>query len=172
VGLRRFELGLFGFLRSLVFGEQILDLRRRGVVIQRLLQGILFRAGLAAETAASAAGTALAAVLSTTIAAKHATAGAADITARVHDVLDERLHPAPVRVVGEIEVLTDGVHHHLLPLPRGHVLKTAATAAGAAGTPLPIAPLSAVGLAAVVIAVVLLRENIAGAQGQRGRDRA
>ena len=36
VGLRGFELGLLGFLRRAIFGEQILDLRGRGVVINGL----------------------------------------------------------------------------------------------------------------------------------------
>src|ERR1035438_1117211 len=151
VGLRGFELGLLGFLRSLVFGEQILDLRRRGVIVQGLLQGILFRSGLAEHAAASAAGLAAltAAILSATIATEHpAHAATADIAACVHDFLHERLHRAPVRVVCEVQLVADAVHHALLE-SSGIKISAAATATTAA---LAISPLAAA-LAAVVIAI-------------------
>src|ERR1035441_547557 len=175
VSLRGFEFGLLGFLRSFVFGEQILDLRRRGVIVQRLLQRILFRAGLAEHAAASAAGVPPwpAAVLPAAIASEQsAHPSAADVTARVHDFLHERLHGAPVRVVGEIELVADIVHHALLHGRRVKISTATATAAAA----LTIAPLAAA-LAAVVvitiaITVVLLRENVADAQSQSGSNRA
>src|ERR1035441_1533753 len=174
VGLRGFEFGLLGFLRSLVFGEQILDLRRRGVIVQRLLQRILFRAGMAEHAAASAAGPAAltAAILSATIATEHpAHAATADIAACVHDFLHERLHCAPVRVICEVQLVADAVHHALL---ESSGIKISAAAAATAA--LTIAPLAAALAAVVIITIaitgVLLRENVADAQSQSGSNRA
>src|ERR1039458_8417167 len=174
VSLRGFEFGLLGFLRSFVFGEQILDLRRRGVIVQRLLQRILFRAGLAEHAAASAAGLAAltAAILSATIASEQsAHPSAADVTPRIHDFLHERLHRAPVRVVGEIQLVADIIHHALL---HGRRIKlSAATTTTAALTITPLAAaLAAVVIITIGITVVLLRENVADAQSQSGSNRA
>jgi hypothetical protein len=156
VGLRGFELGLLGFLRGLIFGEQVFDLRRRSVIVNRLLQGITLRVRRA-EAAATARSTLTAAAIATAHHPAHAAAHA-DIHPRRHDLGDQRFNGRPFRVIGEIQPITDAVHHALLEL-RG--IKVAAAT-------LTVATLAATALVAVV--AVILCEKAADAQSQSGRD--
>ena len=159
VGLRRFELGLFYFLRSLVSGEQILDLGGGGVVINRLLQGVLFQAGLAEDAGAGAICRLIGVIAATSATAEHpAHAASADREAGVHDFLDERFYGVPLRVVGEAKLFLSPVQHALLYL--GGVKIAAAGAATLAAL---------AGIVGVAGGIVILRKQTGGADGERGR---
>ena len=168
VGLRRFKFGLLNLLRGFIFGEQILDLRRRRAVVNCLLQRFRFWTGLTKTAASTGLLTALTAAITSTHHAAHTASHG--VHASRHNFGDQRFNRRPFRVVGEIQTIANAVHHALLHRRR---IKISAL------TALTIAPLAATLAAAIIIsaiavaaAIVLLRERVAEAQSQRRRNRA
>jgi len=163
IGFRLFESILLGLLGRLAFGEQILDLIGRSIVIDGLLEGCLFRAGLAEESTATGIAAALSTTLSTalvTVAGAENGAhriGIAGIAGGVQYLLHEGFHGVPIRVVGKAEFRLEGIHQALLHLGRIKVAAvttlpaTATTAAVAAATE-PAVPTTAA-TAAVVLRI-------------------
>ena len=173
-GLGGFELGLLGFLGGLEFGEQILDLSRRGVVVQGLLERSLFRAGSAEEATttltatATATATALATVAVTTAAEHGAHAVITEFTTGIQNALNQGLDRRPIRVIREAETILYAFHDTLLHLGRVEISTAAAEATTAATTAVAAATLATAATATTVI----LREQAGRAESQRGRHRA
>src|SRR5208282_5685945 len=151
----------------------ILELSRRRVIVNRLLQRLGFRAELRAALAA-AVGVAtiiVAAVVATaTPAAKPSTT--ATLTRgllRIQDLLEKRLDRTPVRVVWKIKLLPDVVQSALLHL-RGIEIAAVAAAVPASA---PVAKAATIAATTAVAATsVNLREGVAKAHSEGQGHRA
>ncbi|HEX3889705.1 MAG TPA: hypothetical protein VHX90_02550 [Verrucomicrobiae bacterium] len=163
--LRSDQFGLFVFLRGAVFVQRVVDLRSRRIVINRILQSFLFRAGCRAKTTATATATTATTAATTTTKPAAKPAGATRVTPRVQNFLNQRLNGSPIRVVGEAELIFDIVHHALLK--RGRIKITATKSATASTTTGSVAAAKS-----ATTAIIVLREHIARAQKKRAGDSA
>jgi hypothetical protein len=151
VGLGGFQLGLLVLPGGAEFGEGVFDVLTMRIVVNNLLQRLLFGSGLRPR-AAPPWRTAMTARTSRT--AETAGTPHADfhIPTRVHYFLNLGLNDGPFIIVGDIQVLPNSVHHPLLEL--GWV-KAGARSAGATGP-------------ARASAVVILSEQVSAARPQGG----
>jgi hypothetical protein len=157
-------------LGRFIFVQRVLDLRRRRVVINGLLQSLLFHAGLPQKIGEPVAATTALAATATAAAepGKSAVAGSAKRLFVSLHFLNQRLNRVPVSVVGQTKLGADVVSlallHLLLELGRVKIsaTTTAKTAAATATT----------AAAEAATATTSLRQKSVRAQTERGDHRA